>query len=292
VPFRTDTEFSCGPVPSQRLKELAASGELSPNDLVWKEGLAEWKPASTLKGLFPETSGPPPLPIEPPPALVLDETVGTQRSRQPDLFDKARALAEQAKAKAGAIQKGAQDKYAKTVAQVAERRQSPATEAVAAPVFTGEATPAPLPSATPGKMSKQRLGIAVSAGLGMLATFLPWVTMPIVGTITGTAGDGWLTLPLFIPALVLALRGDRSSKLLGPSRLGAVIPSGLAALVGAYKISSLNSYMSGVPQDNPFAKALAGTVQVGIGLYLLVAAGAAVAVVAWVVERSGERATS
>lgn len=57
-----------GPVPSQRLKELAASGELGPNDLVWKEGLTEWKPASTLKGLFPASqpkpAGPPPLPSQ------------------------------------------------------------------------------------------------------------------------------------------------------------------------------------------------------------------------------------
>lgn len=41
-----------GPVPSQQLKELAASGHLLPTDLIWKEGMSDWVPASKLKGLF------------------------------------------------------------------------------------------------------------------------------------------------------------------------------------------------------------------------------------------------
>ncbi len=42
-----------GPVSSQGLRQLAAAGKLSPTDLVWREGLAEWAPAAKLKGLFP-----------------------------------------------------------------------------------------------------------------------------------------------------------------------------------------------------------------------------------------------
>lgn len=41
-----------GPVSAGELRELAAAGRLAPTDLVWKEGLAEWVPASKLKGLF------------------------------------------------------------------------------------------------------------------------------------------------------------------------------------------------------------------------------------------------
>ena len=122
-----------GPVPSQRLKELAASGELAPTDLVWKEGLPEWRPASTLKGLFPDVQakpgGPPPLPparpeaqsSSPPPVVELDvpdvipspttaETPGPTPPRKPDFFDKARTLAQKAQAKAEAFQKEAQAK--------------------------------------------------------------------------------------------------------------------------------------------------------------------------------------
>ena len=57
----------CGPVSSAELKELASSGELQPTDSVWKEGMADWVPASELSGLngvFPE---PEPVPASPPP---------------------------------------------------------------------------------------------------------------------------------------------------------------------------------------------------------------------------------
>lgn len=41
-----------GPVSAADLKALAKSGNLLPTDLIWKEGMAEWKPASNVKGLF------------------------------------------------------------------------------------------------------------------------------------------------------------------------------------------------------------------------------------------------
>lgn len=45
-----------GPVSGQQLKELAAKGQLDPADLVWKEGMAQWLPASKIKGLLPSSS--------------------------------------------------------------------------------------------------------------------------------------------------------------------------------------------------------------------------------------------
>ncbi len=47
-----------GPVEKQELKELADDGLLQPTDLVWTEGMADWKPASEVRGLF---SGPSPV---------------------------------------------------------------------------------------------------------------------------------------------------------------------------------------------------------------------------------------
>jgi len=43
---------SFGPVSSKELRRLASSGGLDPNDLVWKKGMADWKPAGKAKGLF------------------------------------------------------------------------------------------------------------------------------------------------------------------------------------------------------------------------------------------------
>ncbi len=48
---RDDQQF--GPVTSVELKRLASASELSPDDLVWKEGMDEWAAASKVKGLFP-----------------------------------------------------------------------------------------------------------------------------------------------------------------------------------------------------------------------------------------------
>jgi hypothetical protein len=47
------------PVSSAHLKQLAATGQLQPTDLVWQEGMPNWMPASAVKGLFatPRQSG-------------------------------------------------------------------------------------------------------------------------------------------------------------------------------------------------------------------------------------------
>ncbi len=41
-----------GPYTAAQLNQYAGSGQLLPTDLVWKEGMEGWKPASTVKGLF------------------------------------------------------------------------------------------------------------------------------------------------------------------------------------------------------------------------------------------------
>lgn len=56
-----------GPVSAADLKAMAQAGELAPTDKVWKEGMAEWKTARTVKGLFPSPPGPAPDRPAPPP---------------------------------------------------------------------------------------------------------------------------------------------------------------------------------------------------------------------------------
>jgi hypothetical protein len=41
------------PVSAAQLKQLAASGQLKPTDLVWQDGMLEWAPAGSVRGLFP-----------------------------------------------------------------------------------------------------------------------------------------------------------------------------------------------------------------------------------------------
>ena len=52
-----------GPVPSSTLVELAKNGELLPTDLRWKEGMAEWKPASSFPKLFPPQASADEMPV-------------------------------------------------------------------------------------------------------------------------------------------------------------------------------------------------------------------------------------
>jgi hypothetical protein len=46
-----------GPISAAELKRLAQSGELQPDDLVFGEGAKDWKPASSVRGLFPSGGG-------------------------------------------------------------------------------------------------------------------------------------------------------------------------------------------------------------------------------------------
>ncbi len=56
-----------GPLSASDLKALAKSGELSPSDLVWMEGMADWKPASGVKELFPAKRTTAPIQASPSP---------------------------------------------------------------------------------------------------------------------------------------------------------------------------------------------------------------------------------
>lgn len=45
-----------GPVPSLEIRRLAGLGVIKPDTLIWKEGLADWIVAKSIKGLFPSPS--------------------------------------------------------------------------------------------------------------------------------------------------------------------------------------------------------------------------------------------
>lgn len=60
-----------GPVSGSQLKQLAAQGQIEPNDFVWREGGNQRVPARNVRGLFQtspqqSTAEPPPVPTVPP----------------------------------------------------------------------------------------------------------------------------------------------------------------------------------------------------------------------------------
>jgi hypothetical protein len=108
--FYTKDGEQLGPVSSKQLSQLAASGELQPTDLVWKEGAPDWKPASIVKGLFAETTTPPPpVPADSAAATPASPALG-EAAR--GLFSAVTAKAKEFEDKATAAARGLGDKAA------------------------------------------------------------------------------------------------------------------------------------------------------------------------------------
>ena len=69
------------PVAEEQLKQLATSGQLQPNDLVWHEGMSQWAEAGSVKGLFStKTVVNPPSPPLLPAALPAAELLLREKS--------------------------------------------------------------------------------------------------------------------------------------------------------------------------------------------------------------------
>ena len=217
-----------GPVGSADLKRLADSGVIKPADLIWKEGLAAWVAASSIKGLFPQAASPPPPPPPEPPV----------------------------------------------------------------------ARPAAPPAAPATGLHPQRLAVAIAAAVGGIATFLPWATVPIMGTVDGTVGDGWITLGLFAGVVAAALLGQRSQQMAGLAQLGGGVLSTVAGGIGVAKIMHFRQMIEGLKGDaapgsleGAMKGLMANATRLGPGLYVLVIASVA-AVIAIVALRSKRQAAA
>ena len=112
-------------------------------------------------------------------------------------------------------------------------------------------------------MEKKRLFITVVAGVGMLATFLPWVSLP-VASISGTQDGGWLTLILFAAGGAIAwFYGSREEPLDKQKLLGVWIPAALATIIVLLKLF------------RDYSDELFGSASRGFGLWLALLAGIA-----------------
>ncbi len=126
-------------------------------------------------------------------------------------------------------------------------------------------------------MNKQKLFVVIAAAAGALGTFLPWVTVPLFGSINGTQGDGWITLALFAITIVLAFIGNKEQRMAGGRFYLWLLPSVLASLMGIYKIIDFNSKMSE-------AGGFGGAISIGTGLYLIIIAGIAALLLGFLIK--------
>jgi hypothetical protein len=146
-------------------------------------------------------------------------------------------------------------------------------------------TPAAIPTAAAGGLHPQRLAVAISAAVGGAATFMPWATLPLVGAIDGTVGDGWITLGLFAGVLVAAFLGRRSQQLGGWAQLAGIVLSTTASGIGLAKIMHFKQAIASIGDDaaagsleGAMAGLMANATRLGFGLYVLVVAGIAAVV--------------
>lgn len=130
-------------------------------------------------------------------------------------------------------------------------------------------------------MHKQKVMILLAAGVGMLCTFLPWVTIPIFGSINGTQGDGWITLALFGIAALVAIFSNKGRALSKSGQIGVVVPALLASAIGVWKIIDFKQKMGDVGKEDAISKLMSDSVSIGFGLYLMVLAGLVMLVVAF-----------
>lgn len=133
-------------------------------------------------------------------------------------------------------------------------------------------------------MNKQRIAILIAAGLGVLSTFMPWVTMPFIGSINGMHEVGWTILILFIIPLIISLTGDKKVALKGGLLYAAIIPSIIAGIIGIWKMVELKTEFSNEMGDNPFTDLFEASVSIGLGLYLVVIAGIALPILAFAIK--------
>jgi len=77
-----------GPVSAAELKRLASLGQLRPHDLVWREGLSEWAPAHSVRGLFDDEAATPQT-VETPsqPVVDLSQAAAAPQAHARHLFD-------------------------------------------------------------------------------------------------------------------------------------------------------------------------------------------------------------
>jgi hypothetical protein len=114
-----------GPVSGRDLKQLAKVGKLKPTDLIWRSGMADWRAAGSIRGLFIEgaTSGrrsPPPLSKDQPASPPKGESDFGRIAQ--NLFDEIKMKATDVAVKVKTVARTVADGLAKE--SVAEKEQA------------------------------------------------------------------------------------------------------------------------------------------------------------------------
>jgi len=141
-----------------------------------------------------------------------------------------------------------------------------------------------VPSIEQSRPNLARLIIGGVCVLGMLATFLPWVQAPIVGSLSGARGDGWFNFAGFGLALLVAMMPRPSAALAAGRRVViGLLACGCVALAVS-KIVAISDMRAEHEADGGLAAAFSAGTSVGNGVWLAIFTGIATVVLCLVLR--------
>ena len=125
-------------------------------------------------------------------------------------------------------------------------------------------------------MSKQRKMILIAAAVGVIAMFLPWMSISIFGftggSVNGMHSEGLLVFFCFLGAGALAVMGDQTKNLDRTNWMLALIAGGIASLIMVIRFLSWIDILS----------------MLSYGFYLALAASIGVLAFAYINRTAGE----
>lgn len=121
-------------------------------------------------------------------------------------------------------------------------------------------------------MNIQRTAVLALAALGAIAIFMPWSSMPLLGSMSGINTTlGKVALIIFIIPLLISLIGKKNKDLRGGLFYTAFISGILAALVGLFQFYVISSGSS--QGRNSLEAIMADNISIDFGLYMAILAG-------------------
>ncbi len=131
-------------------------------------------------------------------------------------------------------------------------------------------------------MNKQRFAVVIVAIIGLIATFLPWYRIALVGTVSGISSSGWFTFIMFIVVIILALRKNLREDLTMGISWSIAICSLLASFVVLWRMIDVWFAKEGMFSLGGDMGGISGSqVVVGYGAWIVVVAGICIPLVAY-----------
>lgn len=121
----------------------------------------------------------------------------------------------------------------------------------------------------------QRIWIVALGVVGILTAFLPWISVPMMGSVSGIAGsDGYVVIGVFAIVLLLGLTGKHSRPVGAGARVGLVIFGAAGGALAVWKISQVYEMKANADGGSQFEAALSNAISVGAGLWVMAVVGA------------------